>query len=115
MKRRQWSGEEKRAIVISGLRSSQSVSDICREHQVAQSQYYAWRDQFLEGGLKGLSGSKADGDHQQRREVERLQQIIGKQTILIETLKKMHYEWRKFIKNGLETPSGGGIFCLSYL
>jgi transposase len=88
MKRRQWSAEEKRAIVISGLRSSQSVSDICREHQITQSQYYAWRDQSLEGGLKGLSGSKADGEHQQRREVERLEQIIGKQTVLIETLKK---------------------------
>ncbi len=89
MKRRNRSAEEKRAIVLSGLRGSQSVSEICREHQISQSQYYKWRDLFMERGLQGLSGSQADPEHHQRREIERLEQIIGKQTILIETLKKM--------------------------
>ena len=88
MKRRTWTADEKLTIVLAGLRNQPSIAELCREHQLSQTQYYKWRDQFLAGGLKGLTGVNGDTEHQQRREIERLERIIGKQTILIETLKK---------------------------
>ena len=89
MKARKWSAEDKQAIVLSGLRGQRSVDDLCRDHQIAQSQYYKWRDQFLAGGLRALSGHGPNGSGQQQRQVEQLEQIIGKQAVAIELLKKL--------------------------
>lgn len=87
MKRRNWSAEEKQAIVLEGLRGTRSVAEICREHQISQTLYYRWRDKFLEGARRGLENGSAD-EKAHRAEIERLQKIIGKQTIQIEILKK---------------------------
>ena len=87
MKRRNWSSDEKLAIVITGIRGEKTVSEICREYQISQSVYYKWRDKFLEGGTKALNGSIAVNNGH-NAEIERLQKIIGKQTIQIDVLKK---------------------------
>jgi len=87
MKKRNWSVEEKLAIVPEGLKEKRSVAEICREHGISQTLYYRWRDKFLEGGKKGLANGYRD-DSVYRAEIEKLQKIIGKQTIQIEILKK---------------------------
>jgi len=84
MKRRTWSADEKLAIVLAGLRNQQSIAELCREQKLSQTQYYKWRDQFLSGGLKGLTGVNGETEHHQRRQIERLERIIGKQTIIIQ-------------------------------
>jgi len=77
--------EEKMAIVLEGVKGLKSVAEICREHKISQSQYYKWRDKFLEGGKKGLSSNVSNNNSY---EIERLQKIIGKQAIQIDILKK---------------------------
>ncbi len=59
MKRRNWTAEEKMAIVLEGLRGEVSIAEICRVHQISQNQYYIWRDKFFEGGKLYLSGKKS--------------------------------------------------------
>jgi len=49
MKRRKWQADEKLAMVLEGLKSEANVQEICRRHNINQSQYYKWRDQFLQG------------------------------------------------------------------
>jgi transposase len=88
MKGRKWSAEEKVAIVLEGLKGTRSIADICREHMIGQSQYYKWRDRFLEGGRSALNASKGNNNSAYKAEIEKLQRIIGKQTIQIEILKK---------------------------
>jgi transposase len=89
MKGRKWSIEEKMAIVLAGLKGVQSVSEVCREHQINQTQYYQWRDKFLAGAQQGLNFKQGNGAVQQlRQELGRLQRLIGKQAIPIEILKK---------------------------
>jgi transposase-like protein len=46
MQRRKWDTKTKALIVIEGLQGK-PVAEICNEHQISQSQYYQWRDQFL--------------------------------------------------------------------
>jgi transposase-like protein len=46
MHRRKWDAKTKALIVIEGLKGK-PVAEICTEHQISQSQYYQWRDQFL--------------------------------------------------------------------
>ena len=88
MQRRTWTTDEKLAIVMAGLKQIQSVAELCREHQISQTQYYKWRDQFLEGGKQALMGAKHEATKQFERKVEQLEQIIGKQTVALEVLKK---------------------------
>ena len=54
--RKQYSSEEKIRIVLEGLRGEQSIAELCRREQIAQSLYYAWSKKFLEPGKKRLSG-----------------------------------------------------------
>ena len=88
MKLRKWSSEEKMAIVLEGLRGQKSVAEICREHQISQALYYRWRDRFLEAGQKGLSNGGGEDEKALQAQIEKLEKIIGRQTIAIEALKK---------------------------
>jgi transposase-like protein len=89
MKLRKWTAEEKMAIALEGFKGQPSVAEIWREHQISQTVFYRWRDRFLESGQKGLlNGGQTDETEALKAEVEKLQKIIGRQTIAIEALKK---------------------------
>ncbi len=88
MKLRKWQSEEKMAIVLEGLKGQKSITEICREHRISQTLYYRWRDRFLEAGQKGLGTENLDEAKALQAEIEKLEKIIGRQTIAIETLKK---------------------------
>ena len=49
--------------------------------------FYKWKEQFLEGGRKGLEGK--DPDRDLIKEVENLKSIIDEMTIANEILKKI--------------------------
>jgi len=53
MQRRRWDAETKAAIVLEGLQGK-PVSAICSEHQISQSLYYQWREQFLTNAAKAF-------------------------------------------------------------
>jgi len=87
MKRRKWEPDIIMAAVLEGLRGVRTVGEICREYQCSETQYYKWRDKFLDGGKRALHGDLG-GRSRHEAEVERLQRIIGKQAIQIDILKK---------------------------
>ena len=87
MKKRNWTAEEKFIIVMEGLKEVKSIAEICREHQISQTLYYQWRDKFLESGKDGLAGKKSQ-ETAYKAEIKRLQNLVGKQAFVIETLKK---------------------------
>jgi transposase-like protein len=87
MKRRKWDPKEKAMIVLQGLKG-RPLAEICSEHQISQSQYYLWRDQFLEK----MHLAFIDDDRKEKvltRENARLKKIIGDLTV---ELKKTE-EW----------------------
>jgi hypothetical protein len=69
--------------------------EICREHQIAQTQYYQWRhlSAVPDTGRSLLGGREAGADQwgpggpqteeALKREVEKLQCLIGKQAVAI--------------------------------
>jgi transposase-like protein len=67
MKKRQWGAKTKVMIVLEGLKGK-SVAEICTEHQISQSLYYQWRDQFL------AHAAKVFEDPQRTRKAARLEQ-----------------------------------------
>lgn len=89
MKEKKWTIDEKLEIVLEGIKGQKQIAEICREHQVSQTQYYKWRDRFLEGGKRGLEGkASSSNDSALHQEVERLQKLVGKQALQIDILKK---------------------------
>jgi transposase-like protein len=87
MKRRKWEPKAKAMIVLQGLRGK-PLAEICSEHQITQSQYYLWRDQFLEK----MHLVFIEDDRKEKalsRENVRLKKIIGDLTV---ELKKTE-EW----------------------
>ena len=71
MKKRNWSVEEKLALVLEGLREKRPVAEICRERRISQTLYYRWRDKLLEGDKKGLVNGVSD-DNVYKTEIEKL-------------------------------------------
>jgi transposase-like protein len=87
MQRRKWAPNTKALIVLEGLKGK-PVADLCLEHQISQTQYYQWRDQFLANAARAF----VDVDKKElllNRENARLRKIIGDLTV---ELKKTE-EW----------------------
>ena len=53
--RRIFTAEQKILIVIEGLRAETSVAELCRQHNIAQSQFYSWNKEFMEACKKRLN------------------------------------------------------------
>jgi len=87
MKRRKWDSKTKAMIVVEGLKGK-PVSEICIEHQISQTQYYRWRDQFL-AKLPQIFAEDNRTEKALSKENVRLKKIIGDLTV---ELKKTE-EW----------------------
>jgi transposase-like protein len=94
MKHRNWTAEEKMAIVLERIKT-QSVGEVCRKYNIHQAQYYKWRDIFWEGAKKALqNGGKTDHEKHLEAKVEELEKLVGKQAMQMEILKKAK-SWEK--------------------
>jgi len=90
MKKRKWTPEQKLQIVMQGIKS-RAVSEICNEYQIGQSQYYLWRDQFLQNAGKVFEmPQKAHQQTRLERENEKLKAMVGELTM---ELKCVPRDW----------------------
>ncbi len=81
MKKRQWTSEQKLQIVMQGVKG-RAVSEICNEYQISQSQYYLWRDQFLQNAGKVFEMPRATQQQTRlERENEKLKAMVGELTM----------------------------------
>ena len=83
MSRRKWNAQAKVQVVLQGLKGT-PIATICTEHQLSQSQYYRWRDQFLAQAANAFAVS-AQGrrEAQQAREIQQLQALVGELTLAL--------------------------------
>ncbi len=87
------SSEEKIRIVLEGLRGEESIAELCRRENIAQSVYYAWSKEFLEAGKKRLAGDTArqatsDEVKTLRKESRDLKEVVAELTLENRLLKK---------------------------
>ena len=88
MAKSKYTEEAKLAVVLEGLRNSSSIAELCRKHGISDALYYRWRDQFVEGGRRALSGKFGSPDEELRRRVSEYEKVIGRLTVQNEILKK---------------------------
>ncbi len=82
---RKFTAKQKLEIVLAGLRGDRTVKDVCREHEIAETLYYGWRDKLLEGGRLALAGKdERQGERELRKRVRELERALGRKTYELE-------------------------------
>jgi len=76
-----WTSEEKAKIVVQGLKGRR-VAEICNEYQIHQTQYYKWRNQFLEN-IPKVFETRRQSKKEARLECEnqKLKTMVGELTM----------------------------------
>src|SRR5947207_3933465 len=89
-----WTAQQKLEIVLAGMRGDRPVRDVCREHGIAETLYYGWRDQLLEAGRERFAGKEErQGERELRRKVAELERALGRKTYELEIAGKLLREW----------------------
>lgn len=91
--RRMFSSEQKILIVMEGLRAETSVAELCRKHQINESQFYKWNKEFMEAGKKRLEGDQtreatSDEVAELRKENARLKETVADLVMRYDIVKK---------------------------
>ncbi len=81
---RKFSSEKKREIVEAALNGEQSKSAVCRKYEICFSQLQYWIDEYEHGRLDNEPTTEAG----QYEKIARLEQMVGRQSMEIEFLKK---------------------------
>ncbi len=69
--------------MLGGLKG-RPVAELCTAHESSQSQYYAWRDQFLGNAAKAFEvHQQSEREARLERENTRLKALVGKLTLAL--------------------------------
>lgn len=86
MKKRTFSAKQKASIVLEVLKQEHSALDIARNHNLAPSLLYKWRDQFLANADKAFDQS---ADQTQAKKIRKYEHVITKLTTQNDFLEKV--------------------------
>jgi transposase-like protein len=99
-KYRTFTPEQKTEIVLAGLRGDRTVRDICREHEIAETLYYQWRDRLLEGGKAALATPRDKGTDPKdvelkdaKKRIAQLERALGRKTYELEVAGELSRDW----------------------
>ncbi len=97
MERRQgrhFTAQEKLTILQEGRQAGATVSEVCRRHQIAATQYYEWERRAKQGALEALAVRAHNGrprptkEEALQAEVSRLREVVVALTSENVSLKK---------------------------
>lgn len=84
-KYRTFTAQQKIEIVLAGMRGDRSIKEVCRDHEIAETLYYGWRDKLLEGGRVALAGKEErSGEKELKRRIRELERALGRKTYELE-------------------------------
>jgi transposase-like protein len=84
-KYRKFTAQQKIEIVLGGLRGDRSVKEVCREHEIAETLYYTWREKLLEGGRGALAGKEErTGERELKKKIRELERALGRKVYELE-------------------------------
>jgi transposase len=76
--RRQFTAEQKAAILKRHLMDKVSVSDLCDEYQLRPSVFYEWQRKLMENLVVALEAGRSEPPSQTRKLEEKIEQLEGK-------------------------------------
>ena len=91
---RKFTASQKVEIVLAGMKGERPVRDICREHGIAETLYYSWREKLLEGGKLALNGKdERQGERELRKRIAELERALGRKTYELEIAGEALRAW----------------------
>jgi len=98
---KRWTASRKAEVVISMLKHEVNIVDVCRQHDLKQSEVQSWIDEFVKSGTTGLKINSKEAVIQHRKEVKQLQAKIGELVMELEARKK----WEAMLRDQQEDNS----------
>lgn len=72
--------------MLAALRGPKTMSELCREHEIADSLLRKWREQFLAAGAERLQAKAGRTEVDElRRQISRLERALGRKTMEVES------------------------------
>ena len=91
---RKFSAKQKAEIVLAGLRGDRSVAEVCRQAEISENLYYAWREKLLEGGHKELAGrDERQAEKELRKKISEPERALGRKTYELEIAGEALRAW----------------------
>jgi transposase len=93
-KYRKFTAQQKTEIVLASLRGNKTMTELCREHDIADSLLRKWREQFLAAGAERLSGKAERTEVDElRARVSKLERALGRKTMEVEVAGELLRGW----------------------
>lgn len=93
-KYRKFTAQQKTEIVLASLCGPKTMTELCREHEIADSLLRKWREQFLAAGAERLQGKTERTEVDElRRQVSRLERALGRKTMEVEVAGELLRGW----------------------
>lgn len=90
-RRRRWSAEQKKAMVLETEQPGMSVSVVARKYEVQPNQLFRWRRLFHEGALTAVRAEEelvpSSEVKELKRRIRELECMLGRKTMETEILK----------------------------
>jgi transposase-like protein len=72
-----WTAKRKFELFLQLIRGERKLVDVCREHDLKQTEVEAWMDTFVKAGERGLKARAEDEQVAHEAEVRELRAKIG--------------------------------------
>src|SRR5580765_4558581 len=76
-------------LLLQLIRGERKLVDVCREHDLKQSEVEGWMDTFVKAGERGLKARAEDEQAVHEAEVRELREKIGELVLALDARKKL--------------------------
>jgi transposase-like protein len=84
-----WTARRKVELRLELIKGNAKRVDVCREHDLKQSEVEAWMDTFVKAGERGLKARSEDEQVTHDREVRELRAKVGELVLELDARKKL--------------------------
>ena len=84
-----WTARRKVELLLQLIRGERKLVDVCREHDLKQSEVEGWMDTFVKGGERSLKARAEDEQAAHAAEVRELRAKIGELVLELDARKKL--------------------------
>ena len=84
-----WTARRKVELLLQLIKGEVKLVDVCREHDLKQSDVESWMDTFVKGGERSLKARSEDEQVVHDREVRELRAKVGELVLELDARKKL--------------------------
>lgn len=93
--RKNYTAEEKVAILRRHLLDKVPVSELCEQYQLQPNLFYQWQKQFFENGAAAFQNGSREKGHEQQERIAALEQKLQTKNEVLSELMEEHVALKK--------------------